>query len=311
MRDPSHDDQTTRRHRASPARGASSPQHPPRHFQRADTNPHSTHAGSAPTTSRGTHVAAVALGALLVCSCSLNVAQFVGGARGVSEGASLGQAPALGWGASLPKTHAFARMEDPLIDGRCNNGLVHMCIDDASAASSATAASASRAASLGQVPVQVPVSVVAATAAASAANDPLSVAAADNDGIDTFRQSGAEPGQVSVTPAEQGGDRYCRKDTWLLSCLFYKADVNDELTDWKSVKSECDREPLCDGVNKYWTSDLWHISSSGEAPGCDDSLSDGYGTDASAFYKENSPGWNVYTQDKSCREVDEWGNPFP
>jgi hypothetical protein len=114
-----------------------------------------------------------------------------------------------------------------------------------------------------------------------------------------------------VTPAEQGGDRYCRKDTWLLSCLFYKADVNDELTDWKSVKSECDREPLCDGVNKYWTSDLWHISSSGEAPGCDDSLSDGYGTDASAFYKENSPGWNVYTQDKSCREVDEWGNPFP
>lgn len=247
----------------------------------------------------------------MVCSCSLNVAQFVGGARGVSEGASLGQAPALGWGASLPKTHAFARMEDPLIDGRCNNGLVHMCIDDASAASSATAASASRAASLGQVPVQVPVSVVAATAAASAANDPLSVAAADNDGIDTFRQSGAEPSQVSVTPAEQGGDRYCRKDTWLLSCLFYKADVNDELTDWKSVKSECDREPLCDGVNKYWTSDLWHISSSGEAPGCDDSLSDGYGTDASAFYKENSPGWNVYTQDKSCREVDEWGNPFP
>ena len=58
---------------------------------------------------------------------------------------------------------------------------------------------------MGQVPVQVPVSVVAATAAASAANDPLSVAAADNDGIDTFRQSGAEPGQVSVTPAEQGG----------------------------------------------------------------------------------------------------------
>ena len=76
-----------------------------------------------PTTSRGTHVAAVALGALLVCSCSLNVAQFVGGARGVSEGASLGQAPALGWGASLPKTHAFARMEDPLIDGRCNKRL--------------------------------------------------------------------------------------------------------------------------------------------------------------------------------------------
>ena len=104
---------------------------------------------------------------------------------------------------------------------------------------------------------------------------------------------------------------YCRKDTWLLSCLFYKADINDELTDWRSVKAECDREPLCDGVNKYWTSDLWHISSSGEAPGCDASLMDGYGTDASAFYKEGSPGWNAYTADNSCHEVDEWGNPLP
>ena len=136
------------------------------------------------------------------------------------------------------------------------------------------------------------------------------IAAADQDGVDTFVEAGVVPGQDAVTPAE-GGSRYCRKDTWLLSCLFYKADVNDELTDWRSVKQECDREPLCDGVNKYWTSDLWHISSSGEAPGCDASLMDGYGTDASAFYKEGSPGWNAYTADNSCHEVDEWGNPRP
>jgi hypothetical protein len=38
---------------------------------------------------------------------------------------------------------------------------------------------------------------------------------------------------------------------------------------------------------------------------------DGYGTDASAFYKEGSPGWNAYTADNSCHEVDEWGNPLP
>jgi hypothetical protein len=59
----------------------------------------------------------------------------------------------------------------------------------------------------------------------------------------------------------------------------------------------------------YWTSDLWHISSSGEAPGCDQNLRDGNGTDASAFYKEGSRGHSIYTRDGSCHEVDEWGNP--
>ena len=149
----------------------------------------------------------------------------------------------------------------------------------------------------------------AATAGAALA-DPASVARADVDGVDSFVEAGTVPGRNAQTAAS-GGARYCRKDTWLLSCLFYKADIDDELTDWRSVKEECDREPLCDGVNKYWTSDLWHISSSGEAPGCDESLMDGYGTDASAFYKEGSPGWNAYTADNSCREVDEWGNPLP
>mgnify|MGYP006133692681 CR=1 FL=1 len=289
-------------------------------FSQADASPLSTHTGFAPPKS-GTQVATVAMGALLFCSASLNVAQFVGSSR--AAGAALGQAaaPGLGWGAAAPQTHAFARMEDPLQNGNCNNGLVHMCIDSASAASSATAAS------LGQAPAEVAPAVVpvtvatqvpgvdpavaaAAVATAAAANDPASIAAADTDGVDTFVEAGVVPGQDAVVPAA-GGARYCRKDTWLLSCLFYKADVNDELTDWKSVKQECDREPLCDGVNKYWTSDLWHISSSGEAPGCDDTLRDGYGTDASAFYKEGSPGWNVYTEDKSCHEVDEWGNPLP
>jgi hypothetical protein len=183
---------------------------------------------AAPAPSRPvSYVVSVALGVMLLCSAVLNVAQYAG--AGGAAGAAPGQMAKLGWGSFGPRTHTFARMEDPQRDGRCNNGLVHMCIDEASAASSATAA----AASLG----------------------------GDNNGGDggggsvriakmgQSADGGFTPGEDAVQPAE-GGARYCRKDTWLLSCLFYKADVNDELTDWKSVKSECDREPLCDGVNK-------------------------------------------------------------
>ncbi len=262
----------------------------------------------------------VALSVLLLCSASLNVAQYVGGARGGSAtSAPLGAAPKLGWGPVPERAHAFSRMEDPLRDGNCNSGLVHMCIDQASAANSATAAAATATAALGQAadPALIPAAAATTTLPAPATADPAggdgsvaAVAAADQDGVDTFVEAGVVPGQDAVTPAE-GGSRYCRKDTWLLSCLFYKADVNDELTDWRSVKQECDREPLCDGVNKYWTSDLWHISSSGTAPGCDETLRDGYGTDASAFYKEGTAAWDLYTRDGSCHEVDEWGNPKP
>lgn len=234
------------------------------------------------------HVVSIALGVLLLCSCMLNVAQYTQGSPGH-------QSAKLGWGSFGPRVHSFARMEDPLRDGRCNNGLVHMCIDEASAASSATAAA------MGVAPNNVRIARMGQSAA--------DIAIADQDGVDTNRESGMVPGEDATNPAV-GGARYCRKDTWLLSCLFYKADVNDELTDWKSVKTECDREPLCDGVNKYWTSDLWHISSSGEAPGCDQNLRDGNGTDASAFYKEGSRGWLIYTRDGSCHEVDEWGNPI-
>ena len=98
----------------------------------------------------------------------------------------------------------------------------------------------------------------------------------------------------------------------MLSCLFYKANINDEATDWKHVKEECDGEFECDGVNKYWTSDLWHVGSSGNANGCDASLADGTGTDASAFYKEGSAGWRQYGPDGgdgSCKVVNSWGNP--
>jgi len=115
----------------------------------------------------------------------------------------------------------------------------------------------------------------------------------------------------AMVPAS-GPTRYCRKDTWLLSCLFYKANINDEAVDWRHVKEECDGELECDGVNKYWTSDLWHIASSGNAPGCDASLGDGKGTDASSFYKEGSSGWRAYAAeaggDGSCKLVNEWGN---
>jgi hypothetical protein len=128
----------------------------------------------------------------------------------------------------------------------------------------------------------------------------------------------ARSGAVDLTATARatrpatGAARYCRKDTWLLSCLFYKANINDEATDWKHVKEECDGEFECDGVNKYWTSDLWHIGSSGNADGCDASLADGAGTDASAFYKEGSAGWRQYGPDGgdgSCKVVNTWGNP--
>ena len=69
-----------------------------------------------------------------------------------------------------------------------------------------------------------------------------------------------EPPAGRAFNRREGATRYCRKDTWLLSCLFYKANINDEATDWKHVKEECDGEFECDGVNKYWTSDLWHIA---------------------------------------------------
>lgn len=259
------------------------------------------------------------MGVMFACSALLNVAQFAG-AHAV-PGVALGAVPNLGWSSAAARTHAFARMEDPHRDGTCNAGLVHMCIDEASAANSATAIGAT--AALGKAPKRHhrkrrEESHSRAGASASAdhrssylgQDSSLEIAAADMDGVDSFQQPGFSPGEDATMPAE-GGARYCRKDTWLLSCLFYKADINDELTDWKSVKQECDREPLCDGVNKYWTSDLWHISSSGEAPGCDASLRDGYGTDASAFYKEGSPGWEMYQKDGSCHEVDEWGNPRP
>ena len=231
---------------------------------------------------RAPAAASVALGALLFCSASLNVAQF---ARARAGGGDPSVASALGQG------HA-PRVQPPLSNGNCAAGTTHACVQ------------AGAAAGLGMAPA-----APAATAGAALA-DPASVARADVDGVDSFVEAGTVPGRNAQTAAS-GGARYCRKDTWLLSCLFYKADIDDELTDWRSVKEECDREPLCDGVNKYWTSDLWHISSSGEAPGCDESLMDGYGTDASAFYKEGSPGWNAYTADNSCREVDEWGNPLP
>lgn len=78
---------------------------------------------------------------------------------------------------------------------------------------------------------------------------------------------------------------------WLLLCLFYKVNINDEVMDWKYVKEECDGEFECDGVNKYWTSDLWYIGSSGNVNGCDVFLVDGIGIDVSVFYKEGSVGW--------------------
>ena len=239
------------------------------------------------------------MGIMFACSALLNVAQFAG-ARSV-PGVALGASPHLGWSSAAARTHAFARMEDPRPDGNCGAGLVHMCIDEASAANSATGAGSS--AALGKSPERSRVRVSARIPPRRLSLPTWTLRTPSNRLV-------SPPARMLRSPRE-GGARYCRKDTWLLSCLFYKADVNDELTDWKSVKQECDREPLCDGVNKYWTSDLWHISSSGEAPGCDVSLRDGYGTDASAFYKEGSPGFEMYYKDGSCHEVDEWGNPRP
>ena len=58
-----------------------------------------------------------------------------------------------------------------------------------------------------------------------------------------------EPLGLGALQPAMGATRYCRKDTWLLSCLFYKGNINDEATDWKHVKEECDGEFECDGVN--------------------------------------------------------------
>ena len=55
-------------------------------------------------------------------------------------------------------------------------------------------------------------------------------------------RGGGDGPRAQRADRRERGARYCRKDTWLLSCLFYKADINDELTDWRSVKAECDRE---------------------------------------------------------------------
>ena len=264
------------------------------------------------------HTLSIALGVLLLCSAMLNVAQYAQR----PGAASLGQ----GWGMfpqqqmqmqQMPSRPQVNHIEDPLQDGRCNGGLVHMCVDEASA----VAVSMGMGMGMGMAgpfqpmqPMQQMVQPMRQMGQPmqqmrpqpqSARSD---VARMGQDMVHSGGEAEVGPREDAQFPAE-GGVRYCRKDTWLLSCLFYKADVADELTDWKSVKAECDREPLCDGVNKYWTSDLWHISSSGEAPGCDENLRDGNGTDASAFYKEGSRGWLIYTRDGTCHEVDEWGNP--
>ena len=95
-------------------------------------------------------VMTVALSVLLLCSASHERrAVRRRRSRRLATSAPLGAAPKLGWG-PCPSAHAFARMEDPLRDGNCNSGLVHMCIDQASAANSATAAAATATAALGQ-----------------------------------------------------------------------------------------------------------------------------------------------------------------
>eukprot|EP00227_Mantoniella_beaufortii_P020433 CAMPEP_0197584930 /NCGR_PEP_ID=MMETSP1326-20131121/7395_1 /TAXON_ID=1155430 /ORGANISM="Genus nov. species nov., Strain RCC2288" /LENGTH=320 /DNA_ID=CAMNT_0043149369 /DNA_START=118 /DNA_END=1080 /DNA_ORIENTATION=- len=309
--------------------------------------------GTAPASSSrpmSSYTVSIALGALLFFSALLNVAQY-------SQHSTASHASAaLGWGqpinAGPPQTNTFARLEDPRRDGSCESGLVHVCIDEVSAASTAavaastTAAAASASLAAAPIVIQQPSQVIQQPSQ-QVIQQPSQFAASSRDNVarmgtevdagamarsimdevempreemprqemprEVVREEAprAGLGEDALLPASSGGARYCRKDTWLLSCLFYKADINDELTDWKSVKSECDKEPLCDGVNKYWTSDLWHISSSGEAPGCDENLRDGNGTDASAFYKENSEGWTLYSGDKSCHVVDEWGNPKP
>ena len=104
------------------------------------------------------------------------------------------------------------------------------------------------------------------------------------DATDTFEQAGFSPGEDATQPAE--GGRATAARTRGCSPASLQGGCQRRAHGLKSVKQECDREPLCDGVNKYWTSDLWHISSSGEAPGCDVSLRDGYGTDASAFTRK-------------------------
>ena len=177
-------------------------------------NPCRIQAGTTPgvsAASRAPAASAVAMGALLFCSASLNVAQFARAAAGADPSAS-----ALGQGYA-------PRVQPPLGNGNCAAGTVHACVQAGPGA-----------AGLGMAPV--PAAVTAGAAAADSA-------ARWRRGCrrrGLVRGGGDGPGRNAQTAAS--GARGRRKDTWLLSCLFYKADINDELTDWRSVKAECDRE---------------------------------------------------------------------
>ena len=225
-----------------------------------------------------------ALSGALVASLALNGAQYARGRGWTSSEAALGSSRF-----ALAAPRGLTR--DAHLDA-CGHASKFslMCVGEREERGSWRSI-----AMLGQEPMQQFGQEMAADAAAMAQSGAVDLAAAAH----------------AQVPAS-GATRYCRKDTWLLSCLFYKANINDEATDWKHVKEECDGEFECDGVNKYWTSDLWHIGSSGNANGCDASLADGTGTDASAFYKEGSAGWRQYGPDGgdgSCKVVNSWGNP--
>ena len=114
-----------------------------------------------------------------------------------------------------------------------------------------------------------------------------------------------DPGLHVQTARERGSP--ARRKARGCSCLFYKADINDELPDWRSpasaTASRCARQSQVLDLGP-----TWHISSSGEVARVRRELDGRYGTDASAFYKAGSPGWNAYTaKTLARREVDEGG----
>ena len=139
-------------------------------------NPCRIQAGTTPgvsAASRAPAASAVALGALLFCSASLNVAQFARAAAGADPSAS-----ALGQGYA-------PRVQPPLGNGNCAAGTVHACVQAGPGA-----------AGLGMAPVPA-----AATAGAAAADSAAAVAVADADGVDSFVEAGMVPGRNAQTAA--------------------------------------------------------------------------------------------------------------
>ena len=245
-------------------------------------NPCRIQAGTTPgvsAASRAPAASAVALGALLFCSASLNVAQFARAAAGADP-----PPPRSARGTRRACSRRRATATAP--PGRCTRASRRVPARGARDGAGAGGGDGGR------------------RRGGSAA----AVAVADADGVTRSWRRGW-PRAQRADRRERGRAVLPRTRGCSRASSTRRTSTTSSRTGGASRRSAT--ASRCATVSTSTGPRTWHISSSGEAPGCDASLMDGYGTDASAFYKEGSPGWNAYTADNSCHEVDEWGNPLP